>query len=143
MLANTTDNNRCIDWSDCIAVEQVRASFQYLVGVAATLRDFDCLIEQKGEVRKLQFYEKQTHEQPFGFVSSREWLLFTFRAPAVRSTAYSLSELQSVFSSARENEQGEWTVRIRTIEDVDRLVSFIGWDNRNVTDVTSSREHSG
>jgi hypothetical protein len=130
MLANTTDSNLIVDWSDRIAVEQVRSTFQYLVGVAALLRDFDCLVEQKGEVRNLHFYDKQTREQPFGFISSREWLLFTFRDPAVRSTAYSLSELQSVFSSARENSQGEWTVRIRTIEDVDKLISFIGWDTR-------------
>jgi hypothetical protein len=34
-------------------------------------------------------------------------------------------------------------VRIRTIEDVDKLISFIGWDHRNVTGVTSSRERSG
>jgi len=130
MLGNTTDNNLFIDWSDRIAVEQVRASFQYFVGVAATLQDFDCFIEQKGEVRNFHFYEKQTGEQPFGFVSSREWLLFTFRAPAVRSIAYSLGELQSVFSSARENAQGEWTVRVRTIEDVDKLINFIGWNYR-------------
>ena len=101
MPKHSEDNKLYLDWSHRIAVDQVRAAFQHFVAIASRLRDFDSRIDCQSEGCSFGFYDKATGEQPFGFISSREWLLFSFRKPAVRSTAYTLRQLQSVFSGAR------------------------------------------
>jgi len=108
-------------WLDQIETDQTRDAFRYLVGLAATLTEFECYAQLKGEVRDFRFFARGGHEQPFAFIPNRHWLLFYFRAPAVRSGKYSLQSLQAAFDSAIENNSGEWTVRLRSIPDVQRL----------------------
>jgi hypothetical protein len=127
MLDNERREKLADDWSKRIDVAEIRAAFEHFVVIASRLQDFDSYIQQKGDGREFRFYETSTHDQPFSFSTHPAWLMFCFREAAVRSTAYSLRELQAVFSGARENERGEWTVRVRSVEDVDKLVRFIGW----------------
>lgn len=115
------------EWSDGITVERIRSAFEYFARISSRLRDFDCQIEQPDGRRQFRFFEKTTGEQAFAFVTNSEWLLFSFLPTAIRSTAYSLHELQAAFAGARENERDEWVVRIRTAKDVDKLVRLIGW----------------
>jgi hypothetical protein len=54
-------------------------------------------------------------------------LLFYFRPPAVRSGIYSRPELEGDFDSFLETPAGEWTVKLRSIDDVRRLSRHIRW----------------
>ena len=64
-------------------------------------------------------------EQPFSFIPNKQWLLFYFRAPAVRSGRYCLKDLQQQFDSASKNTCGQWTVKLRSISDAKRLWQFL------------------
>lgn len=116
-----------MEWSYHIPDGQVRYAFRYLVEIACSLQDFYCQIVENDAETSFCLTENSTGQTPFGFSANSDWLLFTFREAAIRSTSFSLQELQSVFSSAHESNIGEWSVRMRTQEDVDSLLRFIGW----------------
>jgi hypothetical protein len=64
-------------------------------------------------------------ETPFAFIPNREWVLFYFRLPAVRSGQYDLDVVKSTFDGVRVNGTGEWTVKLRSIADVRRLWTLL------------------
>lgn len=96
-------------WLEYIEFEQARDAFVYLVGQAAALADYQCHAQQKGEVPDFRFMKGE--EQPFAFIPNKRWILFYFRAPAIRSGKYGLASLQQQFDSATENSRGEWTAQ--------------------------------
>lgn len=126
MLEKNLDVGLFAEWSKSIKDDQVRSAFWYLIGMSACLSDYGCKIQWKGDVRDFRFHDSGG-EQPFSFITNQQWLLFYFRPPAVRSQAYSKDEISAVFDSYSENKAGEWTVKIRSIADIDRIADFIGW----------------
>ena len=107
-----------------IAAVDAKDAFVYLVGLASSDARFQCYGELKGVVRDFRFYDA-SGKQPFAFIVNRESLLFYFRAPAVRSGEYELTELQAHFPTASENKSGEWTVRVNDLNDAKRLWLYI------------------
>jgi hypothetical protein len=120
MLAEAKNSDLLPAWHEYIGSEQVRDAFCYLVGLAAVARDFSCYATRKGDVRDFRFYSSG-REMPYAFIPAKDWLLFYFRLPAVRSAQFDATTLQTLFSDASCNPTGEWTVRLRTIGDVQRL----------------------
>jgi len=120
VLSEAKNTELLPQWLEHIESEQTKDSFRYLVGLSATITEFRCHAELKGEVRDFRFFN-HSNEQCFAFIPNKHWLLFYFRLPAVRSGRYSLQVLQAAFDSASENNRGEWTVRLRSISDVQRL----------------------
>ena len=126
VLAANTETALFAEWLDSIEDRDARSAFCYLVGIAICLQDYECRIQLKGDVRDFQFYNT-AGEQLFSFITNQRWLLFYFRAPALRSGGFSFERLKEQFESLSENRAGEWTIRIRTIKDVDRLAQYLGW----------------
>ena len=126
MLSPNQDTQLFLQWSQFIEHDETRAAFHYLVGIGACLENHNCHVRWKGQVRDFRFYDT-VGEQPFSFITNKRWLLFYFRPPAVRSQAYSKDELSDLFDSFSENTAGEWTIKIRSIADVDRIADYIGW----------------
>jgi hypothetical protein len=120
MLHEAKNSDLIPQWLGHIEDQQAKEAFVYLVGLAAALTEFQCHAQFKGEVRDFRFITTG-EEQPFSFIPNKQWLLFYFRAPSVRSGKYSLQSLQHEFDGAAENTRGEWTVRLRSISDVQRL----------------------
>ena len=114
------------EWSESIVDPETRSAFWYLIGLAACLRQFECRIQWKGEIRDFRFYDGGG-EQPFSFITNKKWLLFYFRPPSQRKGKYSAAEIAQRFESFNENTAGEWTVKINTIQDVDALASYLDW----------------
>ncbi len=94
--------------------------------MSACLGKYNCEIRWKGEVRDFRFFDTGG-EQPFSFITNQQWLLFYFRLPAVRSNRYSKERVSELFDSFVENSAGEWTVKIRSIADVERIANYLGW----------------
>jgi len=126
MLTDTKNAELYAEWLKTILDPQAKAAFQYIVGVAAGLEAYECHIQWKGEVRDFRFHDIGG-EQPYSFITNNRWLLFYFRPPAVRSGRFSSKELMNFFDSFGENSAGEWTVRLRSIPDVERLIGYLGW----------------
>ena len=125
MLANSLNSALYTEWLEHVQVPEVKDAFSFLVGSAATMRTLTCHAQFKGVVRDFRFLN-QDNEQPFSFIVNRNWLLFYFRAPSVRSAKYAFAELKNQFIESNENNRGEWTVRLRTVDDARKLVKFIG-----------------
>jgi hypothetical protein len=123
MLSDAKNASLIPTWLDHIESEQARDAFVYVVGQAAALVEYQCYAQQKGEVPDFRFL--RGNEQPFAFIPNKQWILFYFRAPAVRSGMYKLSSLQQQFDSATENTRGEWTVKLRSISDAKRLWALL------------------
>ena len=68
-----------------IESDDARDAFHYLVGRAATLKCFVCHPQQKGVISDFRFIVLNRDEMPFAVSPNKRWLLFYFRAPAVRS----------------------------------------------------------
>ena len=126
MLTDAKNAELYNKWFTAISEPQVRSAFQYLVGVAARLDQYQCHIQWKGEARDFRFHDAGG-EQPYSFISNARWLLFYFRRPAVRSARFSGRDLASLFDSCAENPAGEWTIRLKSIPDVERLIQFLRW----------------
>ena len=120
MLSAARNTELYPEWLQHIESEETKDAFRYLVGLAAGLTS----LTFKDDVRDFRFLNARD-EQPFSFIPNKSWLLFYFRAPAVRSGMYSLGVLRAALESASENNSGEWSVRLRSIADVQRLWSIL------------------
>lgn len=127
MLSQAQNTELYADWLAHIEAQEAREAFCYLVGRAAVLRSLKCHPQRKGVVRDIRFIDDR-NEQPFSFIPNKTWLLFYLRAPAVRSGKYSFQELSDAFDSAGENNSGEWTVKLRSIADVQRLMQLLSFE---------------
>jgi len=125
VLKKDLDSHLFAEWSESIKDDQVRSAFWYLIGMSACLPEYECRIQWKGEIRDFRFYD-DGGEQPFSFITNQKWLLFYFRPPALRSQAYSKDKLSGLFDSFSENTAGEWTIKIQSVADVDRIADYIG-----------------
>ena len=120
MLADAKNASLYSEWLTHIKEPDVKDAFPYIVGASAALTAYRCYPQKKGEVRDFR-YITDNDEQPFAFILNHAWLLFYFRAPAIRSGRYSFTTVQGEFGSAKELEREEWTVQLRSIADVQRL----------------------
>lgn len=119
MLADARNSNFYPDWLDYIESEEAKDAFRYLVGLAAGLRNYQCHPGLHGDYRDFRFFDQ--HAQPFAFGIAQRWLLFYFRLPAIRSGRYKFQDLETSFPSAKQVNSGEWTVKLRNIDDAHRL----------------------
>lgn len=126
MLDGSENGQLFSEWLDFILEPDVKDAFIYLVGVCVCLPRMNCDIQWKGEVRNFRLFDEQG-EQPYSFITNQKWVLFYFRPVAVRALRDCREELMSTFDEFKENPAGEWTVKLRNIEEVKRLVAFLGF----------------
>jgi hypothetical protein len=124
MLTDSRNSALYSAWLDHIKDGQTRRAFLSIVGLAACLREWQCHPEQKGAVRDVRFFAPDGR-QHFAFIVNIESLLFYFRKPAVQSGKYDFRSLQERFDGAGQNNSGEWTVRLRGPDDVNRLAEYM------------------
>ena len=83
-------------------------------------------IEQRILLSLREFYDGDG-KQPFSFITNQRWLLFYFRKPAIRSKKYSAEKLAKLFDSLNQTSAGEWTIKIKNVDDAHRIAGFLGW----------------
>jgi hypothetical protein len=84
-----------------------------------------CHAQWKGDVRDFRFVEIASNEQPHSFITNQRWLLFYFRPPAIRSGRFDRSTLAAHFEGFGENPAGEWTIKLSTPADVQKLARVV------------------
>jgi hypothetical protein len=105
--------------------ESARAAFDSLVSTATELRDYETGPAWHGKIRDFRYFDMDTRKQPFAFIVNRHDLLFYVRLPALERVQGGFAGLKAQFSTAKENPVGEWTVRIASRDDAERLNSFL------------------
>ena len=128
MLKGSLSAEYYADWLDLIEPRETKSAFVHLLGLAACCRSLTCHAQLKGEngpVHDFRFHDERG-EQPFSFIINKHKpLLFYFRAPATRSSKYTLEELQRHFVGAKSPRTEEWTVPIGTTADAERLWEYL------------------
>jgi hypothetical protein len=102
---------------------QAQEAFCFLLGYASCLNGHEVKIKRQGEVMSVGIYKGDVC--PFAFITNDHWLLFYFRKSAVRSKRYSESDLRRAFDTYKVAQDDEWTVRLRSIDDVRRLIPIL------------------
>lgn len=124
MELDSTRTDILVQHAEYIASPGTREAFAYPVGSAALSPNWIYHAQMKGDIRDFRLHDS-AGSQPFSLIVNRDSLLFYFRPPAVRSGRYFLVDLERSFEEVRENNSGEWTVRITSLESARRLWAYI------------------
>jgi hypothetical protein len=105
-----------------IEVEEVRRAFDYLS--AAAFRTDLFSIQNSGVARQkksFHYNEPLTAQRPFAFIVNRGHLLFYVRLPGQARFPGGIDFFKQSFAAVNDNPDGEWTIRIVTLEDAKRI----------------------
>ncbi|MNJ40513.1 hypothetical protein D3C77_354100 [compost metagenome] len=126
MITDARYAQRYVDCYSYIEATQVQEAFCALVGVMASVQDYNCMPDAHGYMDKsIGIYSALRNEHIFSFVANQKSLLFYFRLPAVRSKKYSYESLCASFDEVKVNSIGEWTVRLLSVDDVKCLLELL------------------
>jgi hypothetical protein len=98
-----------------------KEAFDALVRVAIDSPHYAVAPAWRGEIRDFRYFDAAAEEQPFAFIINRGYLLFYVRSTGLKRVPGGFGALATQFASIKENSRGEWTVRIASMDDADRL----------------------
>ena len=123
MLRNGEDNELLSAFAEDIQDAGTRQAYEYLVGWGVSSKKYECFARAKGYINDVRFLHGD--DWHFAFIPNQKWLLFYFRRPCLHLPKYSRNAITEWFPSAQENNQGEFTSRISTIEDAIRIGRYV------------------
>lgn len=126
MITDARDAAKYVECYGSIESPQVREAFCMLVGAISTMTGHNCAPRPQGELnRTIEVFSVSDSTCPFSFVANHNWLLFHFRLPAFKIVHYSLKTLSAEFGEVNDKIDGEWTIKLRSVDDVRRLLRMI------------------
>lgn len=113
------------EWEAHIENRRARAAFRLLVDIAASLPHLVLSFRKKGALKTCRLHDRsgQRPRLPYSFIVNRSWIKFYFRFREVRAGKDALKRDFDSFEDG--NSKGEWTVRLRTEEDVRLLLTHL------------------
>lgn len=113
------------EWEAHIEDQQARAAFRLLVDIAASWPHLVLSFRKKGVLKtcRLHDWSGQRPRLPYSFIVNRSWIKFYFRFREARAGKDALKRDFDSFEDG--NSKGEWTVRLRTEEDVQLLLTHL------------------
>lgn len=126
MITGALDAAKYVECYSSIESPQVREAFCILVGAISAMKNYDCAPRSQGELKRcIGIFSASDGSCPFSFVSNHNWLLFCFRLPSFRTEHHSLKALSAEFGEINDKPDGEWTIKLRSVDDVRRLLRII------------------
>ncbi len=124
------------EWEAHIEDQRARAAFRLLVESAPSLSHLVLSFRKKGALKTCRLHDRSGRRPklPYSFIVSRNWIKFYFRFREARAGKDALKRDFSSFEDG--NSKGEWTVRLRTEEDVRLLFTHL----RGSRETTASRQ---
>ena len=113
------------EWEAHIKDQRTRAAFRLLVESAASLPHLVLSFRKKGVLKTCRLHDRSGRRPrlPYSLIVNRSWIKFYFRFREARAGK---GALKRDFDSFEEgNSKGEWTVRLRTEEDVRLLLTHL------------------
>ncbi|MDE0029283.1 MAG: HigA family addiction module antitoxin [Deltaproteobacteria bacterium] len=113
------------EWETHIEDQRARAAFRLLVDVAASLPHLVLSFRKKGKLKTccLHDWSERRPRLPYSFIVNRSWIKFYFRFREARAGKDALKRDFNSFEDG--NSRGEWTVKLRTEEDVRLLLTHL------------------
>ena len=114
------------EWEAHIEDQRARAAFRLLVDIAASLPHLVLSFRKKGVLKTCCLHDRSGRRPrlPYSFIVNRSWIKFYFRFREARAGKDALKRDFDSFEDG--NSKGEWTVRLRTEEEVRRLLTHLG-----------------
>ncbi|RON08863.1 hypothetical protein BK659_16020 [Pseudomonas brassicacearum] len=126
MITDARDAAKYVEYYSSIESPQVREAFCMLVGAISATKNYDCSPWTLGGLeRSIGIFSASDGSCPFSFVSNHNWLLFYFRLPSFKTEHHSLKALSVEFGEVNEKPDGERTIKLRSVDDVRRLLRII------------------
>ena len=131
------------EWEGHIADRQVRAAFHLLVDLAAASPQLVLSFKRKGVLKtcRLHYRSGGRRTLPYSFIVNKSWLKFYFRLPEVRRGRGRLRRDFDSFDDS--NSKGEWTIKLRTENDVRLLLQHVGQLGGTLTSPTGTPPANG
>lgn len=123
MLRGAEHSELYRDYYEILCAPEAKHAFLYIVGWASTLQDYESFPDSHGHIKDFRFL--RGNDWDFSFIPNQKWLLFYFRKPCLRLPKYSRDEILARVSGARENNAGEFTVRIENLTAAMHLAGYI------------------
>lgn len=134
---------KSITWDEAILAEHraylredsAKDAFDTLVATAIEMPAYETAPGWHGEIRDFRYDDTATGERPFASIVNRNDLLFYVRSAGLRKVRGGFDALKNQFGSASENSRGEWTVRIPSTEEAERLNAYLFASKRTRSEV--------
>ncbi|MNJ57225.1 hypothetical protein D3C77_528090 [compost metagenome] len=126
MITGATNAQAYVACYSYIENQQVQEAFCTLLGAVSVMQHYSCTPDGHGYMeRSIGIFSAPDSRHLFSFVANQKSLLFYFRLPAVRSSKYSLEALFAEFDDVKGKPDGEWTVRLLSVDDVKCLLEIL------------------
>jgi putative restriction endonuclease len=120
-------------WNDTILAahrgflreDSAREAFDVLVEAAIGLPGYDFEPVWRKPKRSFNYHDSGSGERAFALIVNRRHLLFYVRSAGLKKVSGGFAELKKRFPAAAKNPRGEWTVRIASKTDAERLNRFL------------------
>jgi hypothetical protein len=123
VLAGAENQNLYREYYEVIQSNEAKQAYSYLIGWAASLKSHECFPSSHGVIKDFRFMRGTDWE--FAFIPNQKWLLFYFRKPCLNIEKFSKSKILERFPSATENNAGEFTIRVSTLEIAAQISAYI------------------
>jgi hypothetical protein len=123
MLRGAESSEVYQEYYEILRTPEAKHAFLYVIGWASTLKGYDCYPGSHGHIKDFRFLRND--DCYFAFIPNQKWMLFYFRKPCLCLPKFSRDEIIGRFPCAKENKSGEFTVRLKNMSDVMRLVCHI------------------
>ncbi|MNZ82292.1 hypothetical protein D3C78_1009860 [compost metagenome] len=123
MLGGAKNQGLYREYYEVIQSSEAKQAYNYLIGWAASLNSHDCFPSSHGVIKDFRFM--RGNDWDFAFIPNQQWLLFYFRNPCLNSEKFSKARVTESFPNATENNAGELTIRISTLEMAARFAEYI------------------
>jgi hypothetical protein len=123
MLAGAENQSLYREYYESIQESGAKKAFSYLVGWSSSLKNYECMPSSHGVIKDFRLIRES--EWDFAFIPNQKWLLFYFRKPSLKFEKYSSNAIKENFPEANENNAGEFTIRITSIEMAVKLAAYI------------------
>ena len=113
------------EWEAHIEAQRARAAFRLLLDIAASLPHLVLSFKKKGVLKTCRLHERSggRPKLPYSFIVNKSWVKFYFRFREARSGKDALRRDFDSFEDG--NSKGEWTVKLRTEDDVRLLLTHL------------------
>jgi hypothetical protein len=123
--SKTWDDAILANHRSSIKTDEAKEAFDILVAAGIAMQAYETEAAWQGEVRIFKYVELASGERPFAFIANQKDLLFYVRAAGLRLVPDGFSALKKRFNTATENKRGEWTLRIASTDEAERLVALL------------------
>ena len=123
MLSGAENQSLYREYYELIQDSDAKQAYSYLIGWASSLKNHNCLPSAHGVIK--DFRIMRGNDWDFAFIPNQKWLLFYFRRPCQKLEKFAHVNILSKFPEANENNHGEITIRIKTLEEAIKLAAYI------------------